>query len=159
MIYQAIEFAVAAHSGQTRKGTGVPYVLHPLAAARILLECGCPEHVGVAAVLHDVIEDTPFSAEEISARFGVRVAELVLLATEADKESAWEARKRHTVETLSATADIEGLLVTLADKLDNIASIRESLEREGEAAWSRFKRGREEQRWYYTSLRTCTSRS
>jgi (p)ppGpp synthase/HD superfamily hydrolase len=153
MIYQAIEFAVAAHSGQTRKGTGVPYVLHPLAAARILLECGCPEHVGVAAVLHDVIEDTPFSAEEISARFGARVAQLVLLATEADRELAWEERKQHTVEVLRATADKEGLLVTLADKLDNIASIRESLEREGEVAWSRFKRGREEQRWYYTSLR------
>lgn len=153
MIFDAIEFAMAAHRGQTRKGTPIPYILHPLSAARILLEAGCAEHVAVAAVLHDVIEDTRHSAGELAARFGARVAELVELATEPDKFWSWERRKQHTIERLRATSDEEGLLVTLADKLDNIASIRESLARSGEQAWKRFKRGRQEQQWYYTSLR------
>jgi len=153
MIYEAIKFAVAAHCGQKRKWTAVPYALHPLAAARTLLEAGCPEHVGVAAALHDIIEDTPISAAEITERFGPRVTELVLMATEPDKQAPWEDRKRHTLETLRASEDIEALLVTLADKLDNIESIRASLARHGEAAWSRFKRGRDEQRWYYSALR------
>jgi (p)ppGpp synthase/HD superfamily hydrolase len=153
VIFEAIDFAVAAHRGQNRKGSRTPYVLHPLAAARILLEAGCAEHLAVAAVLHDVIEDTSIKAEELAARFGARVTELVLLATEPDKWQSWEERKGHTLRRLEATADEEALLVTLADKLDNIESIRGALDNSGEEVWRRFKRGRQQQKWYYCSLR------
>lgn len=153
MIFEAIEFAVAAHRGQVRKGSSVPYVVHPISAARILLEAGCPEHLAVAAVLHDVIEDTAISPEELALRFGHRVAELVLLATEPNRFLSWEERKGRTVRFLEATSDEEALLVTLADKLDNIASIRDALENFGEDLWKRFKRGRNQQKWYYSSLR------
>lgn len=153
LIYRAIEFAVEAHRGQTRKGTKMPYVLHPLSAARILLEAGCADHVAAAAALHDVIEDTQYGREDIASRFGERVADLVAFATEPEKLWGWEARKRHTLERISEAEDEEALLVTLADKLDNISSIGAALALSGEASWGRFKRGRPEQQWYYTSLR------
>lgn len=65
MIFEAIEFATKAHAGQYRKGTGIPYITHPLGVSKILIENGCPEHVIVAGILHDTIEDTPVTFEEI----------------------------------------------------------------------------------------------
>jgi len=79
------------------------------------------------------------------------VAELVRGATEPDKSDTWENRKRNTIEFLG-TAGADMLLVSVADKLDNIRSIREDLELHGDLAWTRFKRGRESQAWYFRSL-------
>lgn len=151
LIFRAIEFAAAAHAGQYRKGTPVPYIVHPLNAARMLLMAGCEEHVAAAAVLHDVIEDTHVSFDDVKQHFGERVAQLVANASEPDRLATWEERKQHTIEFLDG-ADEETLLVAVADKLDNIRSIREDLALRGDVAWTRFKRGRAEQMWYYQSL-------
>jgi (p)ppGpp synthase/HD superfamily hydrolase len=151
MIFEAVEFAAHAHSGQYRKGTRMPYLIHPLRVCQLLVESGCGETVAVAGVLHDVVEDTPATLEEIRARFGPRVAELVAGASEPDKKDTWENRKRHTIETLEF-ADQDLLCLSIADKLDNLRSFREEVERDGESAWLRYKRGREQQRWYYESL-------
>jgi (p)ppGpp synthase/HD superfamily hydrolase len=151
LIFDAIEFAAAAHAGQYRKGSPVPYIVHPINVARTVLNLGCPEHVGIAAVLHDTVEDTGTALATIRDRFGARVAELVHLMSEPDKVCPWEARKQHTLEALK-TSDEEFLLLALADKLDNVRSIREDLARRGESLWSVFKRPREAQRWYYESL-------
>lgn len=150
LIFRAIEFAAAAHAGQYRKGTPVPYIVHPLNAARMLLLAGCEEHVA-AAVLHDVLEDTDRTFEDVERVFGRRVAELVANASEPDRMASWEERKRHTI-TFLREADEDTLLVAVADKLDNIRSIREDLSLRGEVAWTRFRRGRKEQMWYYRSL-------
>jgi (p)ppGpp synthase/HD superfamily hydrolase len=153
VIFDAIEFAAAAHSGQYRKGTEIPYLLHPLGAARMLIDARCPQHVVVAAVLHDVLEDTARTATEIRSRFGGRVAEIVEACTEPNHRVApWEARKQHTLDALGATPDHEVLLVAIADKLDNVRSIREDRALRGESTWLRFNRGREHQEWYYRSL-------
>jgi (p)ppGpp synthase/HD superfamily hydrolase len=151
MIFEAIEFAAAAHRGQYRKGTRIPYIIHPLNAARTLIEAGCGEPLVVAAILHDVVEDTPRTLEEIRSRFGARVADLVESATEPHRWATWEQRKRHTIEHLR-TADDDMLLVAIADKLDNIRALRDDLSLRGEETWKRFKRGRKEQGWYYTSM-------
>ena len=151
MIFEAIEFAVDAHRGQYRKGSRIPYIFHPLNAARTLIEAGCPEPVVVAAILHDVVEDTRVTLGEIRRHFGPRVAELVESATEPSKFWSWEKRKRHTLETLE-TVDGDMLLVAIADKLDNIRSLRNDLEKHGEEIWRRFHRGRQDQAWYYNSL-------
>ncbi|MBI5281019.1 MAG: bifunctional (p)ppGpp synthetase/guanosine-3',5'-bis(diphosphate) 3'-pyrophosphohydrolase [Candidatus Solibacter usitatus] len=152
LIFYAIQFASAAHAGQYRKGTRVPYLIHPICVARILIEAGCPEELAVAAILHDTVEDCFVTYEQITKLFGERVASLVRGASEPDKSASWEARKQHTVQFLQ-TASEDLLLVSVADKLDNIRSIREDLALHGEdLAWSRFKRGRDHQRWYYQSL-------
>lgn len=153
MIFDAIEFAAAAHRGQYRKGTLIPYLMHPLSAARTVIDAGCAEHVVAAAILHDVIEDTHHTVDEIRVRFGGRVAELVEACSEPNHlQDSWEVRKQQTVDTLSSTPDQEILMVAIADKLDNIRSIREDLALRGEETWKRFKRGREQQAWYYRSL-------
>lgn len=153
MIFDAIEFAAAAHRGQYRKGTRIPYLMHPLSAASTLIDAGCEEHVVAAAILHDIIEDTEHSVDDIRARFGARVAELVEACSEPNhRQDGWEARKQHTIDLLAGTSDQEVLFVAIADKLDNIRSVREDLALRGELTWSRFKRGRPEQAWYYRSL-------
>ncbi len=151
LIFHAIQFAAAAHAGQYRKGTKVPYLIHPLRVAEILIQAGCPETLAVAAILHDTVEDCFVTYDQIAGLFGDQVAELVRGASEPDKAASWEARKQHTIHYLRSAS--EGLLlVSVADKLDNIRSIREDLALHGEHAWRRFKRGREQQRWYYESL-------
>lgn len=151
LIFHAIQFASAAHAGQYRKGTRVPYLIHPLRVAAILLEAGCAEDLAVAAVLHDTVEDCFVTLDQIRRLFGSRIAELVAGASEPDKTLPWEHRKQHTIDYLQ-TADNDQLLVSLADKLDNIRSIREDLALHGELAWRRFRRGRDKQHWYYESL-------
>ncbi|MFZ5926739.1 MAG: HD domain-containing protein [Acidobacteriota bacterium] len=151
LIFHAIQFASAAHAGQYRKGTRIPYLIHPLRVAAILLESGCAEDLAVAAVLHDTVEDCFVSLDQIRRLFGPRIAELVAGASEPDKSLPWEYRKQHTIDYLQTAGD-DQLLVCLADKLDNIRSIREDLALHGELAWLRFRRGRDKQRWYYENL-------
>jgi (p)ppGpp synthase/HD superfamily hydrolase len=152
VIFTALRFADDAHSGQFRKGSRVPYLIHPLSVARILLDHGCSDELAVAALLHDTVEDTEVTVEEIRAIFGDGVARLVDFATEPDKLWTWEKRKEHTLALLDS-GEPQALLLSIADKLDNIRSIRHDLERCGEKAWERFKRPRAKQRWYYESLR------
>jgi len=151
-IFAAVRFAAEAHSGQFRKGSRVPYLVHPLNVAKILLDHGYPDHLAVAGLLHDTVEDTDVTLEEIQTIFGETVARLVEFATEPEKLWSWEKRKQHTLSILSS-GDAPGLLLSIADKLDNIRSIRSDLELYGEEAWERFKRPREKQRWYYESMR------
>jgi (p)ppGpp synthase/HD superfamily hydrolase len=150
-IFDAIEFAAGAHRGHFRKGTRIPYIVHPLAVAKILIEACCAEEVIVAGILHDTVEDTSVSLGEIHLKFGEAVARIVEGATEPDKSRPWEERKTHIIESLkSATEGV--LLVTCADKIENLEAIRGDWGRVGEGVWDRFKRGRDKQEWYYRSV-------
>lgn len=150
-IFRAVEWATRAHRGQVRKGSGVPYIVHPLGVARILIEHQCAEKVAIAGLLHDVVEDTAFELRDIEANFGADVAALVEAASEPNREAAWEERKEHTIRYLE-TASEEALWVVCADKLDNARSLHDDQERLGSALWSRFKRPKTKQAWYYTAL-------
>jgi (p)ppGpp synthase/HD superfamily hydrolase len=156
-LYDAIELAARAHHHQVRKGTEIPYIVHPLAVASILIRVNSPEPVVIAALLHDVIEDTPVTVREILAQFGPEVADLVIALSEPDKTAPWENRKTHTIDYLEKMANDDVLIVALADKLDNIRAIREGLESDGEKFWERFNRPKENQRWYYERLESVFS--
>jgi (p)ppGpp synthase/HD superfamily hydrolase len=156
-LYDAIELAARAHHNQVRKGTEIPYIVHPLAVASMLIRVHSPEPVVIAALLHDVVEDTPVTTREILARFGPEVADLVTALSEPDKKASWEDRKAHTIEYLEKHANDDVLIVALADKLDNIRAIREGLESHGEIFWARFNRPREKQKWYYQRLKSVFS--
>lgn len=157
-LYDAIGLAAQAHHRQVRKGTEIPYLTHPLAVAGILIRAGSPEHVVIAGVLHDTIEDTPVSIDLIRSQFGPNVAELVLAVSEPDKQAPWETRKSHTLDTLGSTPQPETLVVALADKLDNIRAIRDGLRTEGVGFWARFNRPKHQQEWYYRSLEAIFTR-
>jgi (p)ppGpp synthase/HD superfamily hydrolase len=152
MLFDAIEFATTAHRGQYRKASNEPYIVHPLGVMRILLSANVDEVLASAGVLHDVVEDTPVTVDQLGERFGSEVVRLVLAASEPDKNLEWEDRKKHTIEFLSDQARPDEVLLTLADKLDNTESMAHDYGELGEGLWGRFKRGKEQQAWYYGRL-------
>ena len=151
LIFDAIEYAARAHREHYRKGTNIPYIIHPISVAKILIEYDCAEEIILAGLLHDTVEDTDVRLEDIRRSFGEKVASLVEAASEPDKSDTWENRKRHTLEYLK-TSPMEVLLLSCADKLDNIRSIKEDYERFGESVWKRFRRAKDSQEWYYSAL-------
>ena len=159
MIFRAIKFAAEAHEGHYRKGAKIPYITHPVNVMKTLLEAGCDVEVAIAGLLHDVVEDTPYTVEMIESKFGERVADLVCAASEPEDlrnegtaVDNWQERKEHTIDSLSTQNDIDKLLVTCADKLDNIRAIKDDYERLGDKLWERFNAGKKSQQWYYESL-------
>ena len=125
-IRAATEFGADAHKGQKRK-TGEPYIAHPVAAAEILAELRLDPDTIVAAILHDVMEDTPIAKEEIAARFGASVAEIVDGVTKLD-QIRFKSREEAQAESfrkmlLAMVRDLRVILVKLADRTHNMRTI------------------------------------
>lgn len=106
------------------------------------------KHLMAAGVLHDVVEDTDATIENVYAKFGEEVGALVEGHTEMHKEDPWEKRKQEALAHLAQAEEREQMLV-LADKLANVRAIARDYARYGEDLWQRFKRGRDVQSWYY----------
>ncbi|TWT14289.1 HD domain-containing protein [Planomicrobium sp. CPCC 101079] len=151
LIDNAIQFAAAKHAGQTRKGTDIPYISHPFAVAMMLKEHKQRDEVVAAGLLHDTLEDTDATKQEVRELFGQEILALILSASEPDKSLPWEARKLHTIEALPARTK-EELALIAADKLHNLRSIQQDVIQYGEAVWTRFNRGKRDQCWYCMSL-------
>lgn len=160
----ALHFATRHHARQLRKGTPVPYAAHVLAAASLVLEMEGDEDEAIGALLHDVVEDGGGSAalEEIRARFGGAVAEIVLANSdsvdEGEEKSDWWERKRSYVEAFPHKSPA-ALRVSLADKLHNARSILTDYRTHGDAVWARFKQGQGiATRIYYRELAAAFER-
>jgi (p)ppGpp synthase/HD superfamily hydrolase len=151
LIEKALQTAAKAHEGQYRKGTDIPYITHPVAVGMMLMKAGYSDEMAAAGILHDTVEDTDLSLQEIERLFGSKVAEIVEGCSEPDKSLSWEERKVHTIEYLK-TAPMEIRAVACADKLHNIRSIARDIEQFGPSVWERFKRGKEKQEWYYRQV-------
>ncbi len=152
IIEEAKKFAIMAHAGQVRKSeVDKPYIIHPIGVAKILEEFGYDDHVIAAGLLHDIVEDTKYTLTDIRTLFGEDVANLVYTATEPDKSLSWEERKTHTINT-TKDLDIRNKAVVCADKIHNLESLMILFGKNGEMDFSKFKRGVEEQRWYYTEI-------
>ena len=149
-IQRAYLFGARKHEGQARK-SGEPYMVHPMAVSKIVADMGLDAASVCAALLHDTLEDTHLTLEDLHRVFGETVAAVVAGCSEPDKSVPWEERKRHTFRTLK-TAPVEVRLVTCADKLDNVLSLIEDVREQGEALWDRFNRGKEDQAWYYRTM-------
>lgn len=162
LLNNAIIFATGAHEGQFRKGTQIPYILHPLEAAAIVGTMTTDDEIIAAAVLHDVVEDTDTTVEQIKERFGERVAALVASESEDKREnlsaeSTWKIRKQETIDHLK-TAPIEVKMITLGDKLSNIRAIHRDYNAIGNELWQRFnQKDKNEHYWYYKSISECLS--
>lgn len=151
LIDKALQVASMAHEGQYRKNTKIPYISHPVAVGMILQKAGYRDELIAAGILHDTVEDTDLELEDLEKEFGHGIAELVAGCSEPDKSLSWEDRKQHTIEFLK-TAPEEIRVVATADKLHNIRSIRLDADLSGEQVWSRFRRGKEQQEWYYRNV-------
>lgn len=140
---RAVVFAAAAHCGATRKGSRIPYLSHPVEAAAIVSELTDDQELIAAAVLHDVVEDTEVTIQEISDGFGERVASYVSGESENKRrelppENTWLLRKEETITFLKERADRNAKILALADKLSNLRSIARDVDRIGDQLWERF---------------------
>ena len=150
-VEQAIYFATKAHHGQNRKIEDVAMIFHPFTVGMILQRVGCRDEVIIAGILHDVIEDTKYTKEDIKKKFGKKVSDLVEGVSESDKSLPWEERKQETIDYLK-TASLDEKLIECADKINNLESIYIDIQKEGEEVWKKFKRGGEEQKWYHSNV-------
>ncbi|MCC6206958.1 MAG: HD domain-containing protein, partial [Gammaproteobacteria bacterium] len=125
-VRRAHQFSARAHLGQQRL-SGEPYISHPLAVARILADMRLNTECIVAAILHDVLEDTPITKEQIAAEFGAEVADLVdgvSKLTQIEFESRREAQAENFRKMLLAMVqDIRVIIIKLADRLHNMRTL------------------------------------
>ena len=162
LLDKAILFAVKAHEGMIRKD-GTPYILHPLEAAAICGTLTRDPQILAASVLHDTVEDTDVTPEEILACFGERVAELVASETEdffpaLSPEDSWEIRKKQSLKKLAETDDSGIKILWLGDKLSNLRSFYRQWQIEGGRMWRRFhQKDPARQAWYYRSIAEALS--
>jgi (p)ppGpp synthase/HD superfamily hydrolase len=139
LVRAALEKARSAHAGQVRNGSGgLPYVEHPIAVAARLDEHGYSEEVLAAALLHDVVEDSGTTLDEIREEFGEGVAGMVGALTDDEALDSYRERKAEHRERVAA-ADGDALAIYASDKLTNVMTLRETYEAEGDAVREEFK--------------------
>lgn len=139
LVRAALEKARSAHAGQVRNGSGgMPYVEHPMAVAARLDEHGYGEEVLAAALLHDVVEDSDTSLDEVREEFGDEVAGLVGALTDDESIDPYRERKAEHRERVRA-APAEALAIYGSDKLTNVRALRAAYEAEGDAVRDEFK--------------------
>jgi (p)ppGpp synthase/HD superfamily hydrolase len=139
LVRSALEQARADHAGQVRNGSGgMAYIEHPVSVAALLDERGYDEEVLAAALLHDVVEDSETSLDELREKFGDEVAGMVGALT--DDESIEEYRERKAEHRERVAAAVPGAhAIYAADKLVNTRTLRGALEEEGDSVRDEFK--------------------
>ncbi len=157
LLDRAIIYAVKAHSGTERRGKGFPYIVHPMEAMEIVSTMTADQELLAAAALHDVVEDTSVSVEDLRAEFGPRVAQLV--EEESDRfeqgvseEDSWHDRKQAAINRL-ARASHDAKIVALGDKLSNMRAIARDYAVMGPALWNIFHaKDPADHEWHYRGL-------
>ena len=123
LIRRAYEVAAYWHQGQTRR-SGDPYITHPLAVATILAEAGADDEMLCAGLLHETIEDTPYTLDALSREFGAKVAALVMETAALDQVKGQGRRTAARVMVTAESADARAVVIKLADRLHNMRTIR-----------------------------------
>lgn len=127
VVVRAHAFALRAHEHQKRKYTDEPYIVHPVAVAKLIEKIGGDAEMQAAAMLHDVIEDCGVTYDEIEREFGRRVADLVQEVTNPSKRTDGNRARRKAIDREHlAQASPDGKTIKLADIIDNIPSIVEN---------------------------------
>jgi len=150
-INKAFVMAADFHRNQLRKGENHPYIIHPFEVFLVCYDLNCEEDTLVAALLHDVVEDTDCTEDDVRNEFGSNVLKIVISNTETDKSLSWKERKQHTLDTLDGRTQ-EELKMFLADKYVNLNSFINAYNLKGEKMWEAFHAGKEQQKWYHNEL-------
>ena len=151
---EAAKFAIDAHRGTERRGKGFPYVIHTMEAAAIVATITSDPEMLAAAILHDTVEDTDVTLEQIRERFGERVATLVQYETApASDRLSWKEKRTVQIEQL-ASAPYDSKVVAIGDKLSNLRGIARDYRLYGDDTWKLFHapNGKTDIEWYYRSM-------
>jgi len=157
LLDRAIIFAVRAHAGTERRGKGFPYIIHPMEAVEIVSTMSADQELLAAAALHDTVEDTDVTVEQLRKEFGERIAALV--ESESDRfmpgvseEDSWHERKRAAIDRL-AGASRDAKIVALGDKLSNMRAIARDFALQGDSFWNLFHaKDPKDHEWHYRAL-------
>lgn len=151
----ALGYAAEVHAGQLRGGDGQPYIAHLLRVAGLVIQEGGSEDEAIAALLHDAVEDQGGleRLEDIRKRYGHAVADIVDECTDSygKPKPPWRQRKEQYLAELKR-ASPGGLLVSVADKLDNVRTMLRGHRIYGEEIWERSGKTPDDVRWYYGAL-------
>lgn len=151
LIEKADALAARAHEGQMRKEAPTPYIEHPRAAAATLTKYGFDDTTVAAALVHDVLEDTSVTREELEHELGAEVLAIVeALSTDEDKSLPWEGRKQQYIDHVRAGSEAVRAVAT-AEKMHNLQSMIAGVQEQGPAFWEHFTRGKKEQLWFVES--------
>lgn len=152
----ALKVASKAHRNQTRKGTDIPYISHPVAAAMIVSEYTTDENTVVACILHDILEDVEpavYSEADMRNDFGDDIVEIVKGVSEdktaGEPEKPWIERKRGYLAHLDSIENEKPLIVSTADKIHNLTDILEEYDRVGDSIWQKFNASKDDELWFY----------
>ena len=157
LLDRAIVFAIRAHAGTERRGKGFPYIVHPLEAVEIVATMTADQELLAAAALHDTVEDTDVTVEQLRAEFGDRIAALVasesdIVVEGASEEQSWHARKQAAIDRL-ARASHDAKIVALGDKLSNMRAIARDYATQGDKLWNLFHaKDPKDHEWHYRGL-------
>lgn len=159
---RALALAATAHRLQLRKGSGVPYIAHPAHVAILLLKHDFAEDAVVAAVLHDIVEDTDVTHAQVRQQFGDGVAGLVEDVSERKYVDGvrlpWVERKKDLIARLEHAGPLAAA-VKSADALHNCQSLLADLRARGVAVWQSFRGSPDEQLWYFNALAAVLRRT
>ena len=162
LLDRAIVFAVKAHHDTERRGKGFPYIVHPMEAVEIVASITSDQELLAAAALHDTIEDTEVTVDDIRREFGDRIAELVHAESDqftegVSEEDSWHDRKQAAIDRLAA-ASHDAKIVAMGDKLSNMRAIWRDYQVKGDALWSIFHaRDKASHEWHYRGLAASLS--
>ena len=157
LLDRAIVFAVRAHHDTERRGKGFPYIVHPMEAMEIVATITSDQELLAAAALHDTIEDTDVTVEDIRREFGNRVAELVHAESDrftegVSEEDSWHDRKQAAIDRLS-NASHDAKIVAMGDKLSNMRAIWRDYQTKGDELWNIFHvKDKASHEWHYRGL-------
>ena len=157
LLDKAIVFAVNAHHNTERRGKGFPYIVHPMEAMEIVATITPDQELLAAAALHDTIEDTDVTVEQIREAFGERVAELVHSESDqmpegVSEEDSWHDRKKAAIDRLAA-ASHDAKIVAMGDKLSNMRAIWRDYQQKGDQLWQIFHvKNKASHEWHYRGL-------
>jgi (p)ppGpp synthase/HD superfamily hydrolase len=156
---QAMRTSTAAHRNQVRKGSDIPYIVHPMAVMCIASTATKDEDVLVAALFHDIFEDVPeeYPRSRMIREFGKRVVSIVDSVTKDGSIEGWRPRNDAYLRHLKHEASDESVIVSAADKTHNLMSIISDHAELGDELWPRFKVGKEDQLWWYESILDVTT--
>lgn len=147
---KALEFAIKAHGNQLRKAeTEKPAIVHIIDVGNILESYGFDDNVVASGYLHDILEDTEITKEDILREFGSDIYSLVIGASEEDRSLSWEERKLGTINRIK-NLDFRHKAVVLADKISNTEDLINLFGRQGKKDFSSFNRGKDKKIWYWT---------
>ena len=162
LLDHAIVFAVRAHAGTERRGKGFPYIVHPMEAVEIVATMTSDQELLAAAALHDTVEDTDVTIEQIRTEFGDRVASFVAAESDEphqrpDSVENWRARKQAAINRI-ACASRDAKIVALGDKLSNMRAIARDYAQQGDALWDLFHaKHPQDHEWHYRGLADALS--